>query len=134
MKNIQKLEIGSGIATLIASSIYICISILPNIDLRNEGQTYTELFSKIFLLIIFPSLLTAIGSYIHSIKQSKTGLIALLLGGSFLILFFGLFFMLAKFYYHGLSNGWFAIIPGVFATLTIYFALRSRKFFASQLT
>ena len=96
MKTIQKLEIYAGLATLITSLIYIYISILPNIDLRNEEQTATELFSKIFLLIIFPALLTAIGSYTPSVKQSKIGFVALLFGTSFLMLFFGLFFMLAE--------------------------------------
>ncbi len=127
-KTIQKLEIGAGLATLVASSIYFYKSVLPYMDsdIREQNSIVGPL--KIFLLIIFPALLTAVGSYIHAVKQSRFGLIMLLLGSSILTLFFGiLLFTFAIFYYYGWLGGLLAITPGVFAALTIYFALRSRK-------
>lgn len=130
MKTVQKLEILASAAILVASAIYICVSILPNVDLKNKELDSITFLFKVFLLIIFPSLLTAIGSYVHATKQSQVGFIAVLFGGIFLMLFFGLFFTLAVFYYHGWVNGWFAIIPIILVTITVILAFRSRKVFA----
>lgn len=129
MKTIQKLELCAGIATVISAAIYFYVSALPAINLRiKEENSITEVLSKGFLIIIFPALLTAVGSFVHTVKESRIGLVILLFGGSILTLFFGiLLFSFATFYYYGWLGGLLAITPGVFAALTIYFALQSKK-------
>ena len=130
MKNVQKFEICAGLTTLLAVLPYFYVFVALDIEIAQENQdSIAKILLQSFLLLILPALLTAIGAYFHAVKHSWAGLGLLVFGSAILILFFGiLLFTGATFYYYGWIGGLLAVTPGVFATLTIYFALRSRKF------
>jgi len=130
MKTVQKLEVGAGIITLIATLLFFFFAGFLKIIKESEYFNTTvkeELFWS-FLILIIPSLLITFGSYFHASKQSKLGFAALIIGGSILMLYFGvIFFSGGAFYYYGVVGGFLSVIPGIFAAMTIILALRSRK-------
>jgi hypothetical protein len=134
MKTIQKLEICAGIATVTTVLLFIFFAGLLDIIKKNQDLNEAikeELFWSVFILII-PAFLTAFGSYFHASKQSRLGLAGLFIGAGVLLLYFSvIFFSGGAFYYYGKIGGFLCIIPAVFAALTIYFALQSKKFSSS---
>jgi hypothetical protein len=124
MKAIQKLEIGFSLATFVASHAYLGFTSLRSID---WDDPVAELIMT-FLLITFPGLLLIVGAYSHASTQSLSGLIALLSGGSILIVIFGLSSIVLL---YGIVP--ITLLPPasvIFAALTIIFAFCSRKSFA----
>ena len=128
MKIVQKLELVAGAATLLTSILYFYFKVLPVVTLDKENDIDQKLFIKTALFLIVPGFLTAVGSYIHTVKQSQLGLVLLILGGGVLIIFFGLLLVtFATFYYYGWVGGLLAVTPGIFSATTIILAIRSRK-------
>ena len=78
------------------------------------------------LLYILPAWLVAVGSWIHSGTQRKSGFLILLVGGLVLVLELVPGF-LGTFYFHGLLVGLLTLTPGVMAAITIVAAWVSRN-------
>src|SRR5687768_5350072 len=118
MNNIQKLEIGAGIATLISISLYICYLFyyfgferLLNNPVRGNNP---DLVVIIFFIGWFLSLLVGFGAYFNATQRSELGGVAVCLGAVFIIIslvplsFFGLI-------YSGVLAGLLVITPAIFA-------------------
>jgi ATP/ADP translocase len=128
MKTVQKLEFSTGIATLIAAFIGFYKLVLPGLTDQNLGLNAGEVLSRIFLFLFLPSILTAMGAYIHAVKQFTFGLVFLYIGGGFLALFHGFLLITGvALYTSDRLNIILTLLPGFLAAITIFFALRSRK-------
>lgn len=128
MKTVQKLEILGGLATLVVSSLFYYRIVLSYINDDRGEQYYTPILVRVFLGILAPALLIAVGSLIHALARNRFGFILTLLGSFVLILFYGMMLLSrASFYYFGWIFGFVAVSPGVLAVLTVFFAFRSRK-------
>ena len=127
MKTIQKLEIGFGLATLVATLILLYLFASKAIS-DNHSDIIFESIISVVLLLILPAFLTGIGSIVHVVRQSRGGFITVLLGGTVLSLIFGLnFFSLAIFYFFGWVGGVIATTPALFALATVFAAMKSNK-------
>ena len=130
MKTIQKLEVGFGLATLVGTLIFFCVSVLRYTAGEKENYGLDDIYQSIFfeggLLFIVPGLMIGIGSVVHTVRQSSVGLIAVLLGGTVLVLIFG-FSFLGFAVFGGWLRAFTLSTPGLLAAFTMYFAYRSRN-------
>ena len=129
MKTVQKLEIVFGLATLVGTLTVFYIVILRFIVWKLEKDEWDEIYRALFFAVIFiiaPGLMVGIGSVAHSIRKSSIGLNAVKVGGSILILYFGLSF-LGFAVWTGWLGGFILSTPGLLAAITMYLAYRAGK-------
>ena len=129
MKTVQKWEIASGLAALIFAIVEFFVFLSIDIQHGSEPQELTEnhlLFR--FMYVILPVLLMAVGSFIHVFRKSYIGFITLLVFGTITLLSKAFMFLLINsFYDYGRLADIVVALSGVFAVLTVLFALLSRK-------
>ena len=125
MKTVQKLEIVFGLATLVGTLTYFCIMLWLIVGKRGNDDIYRQIFFLAILTIV-PGLMVGIGSVAHSIRKSSIGLNAVKVGGSILILYFGLSF-LGFAVWTGWLGGFILSTPGLLAAITMYLAYRAGK-------
>jgi hypothetical protein len=117
MKIIQRLEVGAGVATLIAallSFFLISIPLSRKIPQNDNGWFWS------FFFLIFPACLTAIGAYFHAFKRSNLALGAVLFLGSVMVFLHALAFLIGTSFNGYLFIG---VSPGILAVITMFFAL-----------
>jgi hypothetical protein len=134
MKTLQKLEICAGIATPIATLLYIYFGfvrfVLQATDFRwrlfGEGITSVEIGAGIlFAFILLFSLMVAVGAYYHA-QGSRMAIDALYIGGLVVIVFLGFwgFFVLI---WGGILYGLLAYSPVILSAITIILAQQSKE-------
>jgi Na+-driven multidrug efflux pump len=126
MKTVQKLEVCFGFAPLVATLI-VFISVLIT-ELTTNGRKFNSIYMEnlywTFSIIIAINLLLVFGAYFHAARRNKLGFTAVIIIGGILSIYFGvLFFSGGALYYYG-AGGFLFAVPGIFAVLTIVFALR----------
>jgi hypothetical protein len=101
-------------------------------DLGFEKYTLAELFADL-LMYIAPSLLVALGSYIHTAQEKTAGFVLTMIGGSILVLEFpflvlGAFGPYGGFFYSkGLAAALYTLTPSPLAALTMVAAFLVRR-------
>jgi hypothetical protein len=132
MKNVQKLEVFFGISTFVIALLNFLFFVIPSSTNVIDTSPEKYLF-WCFVFLFLPELLLAIGTYIHAVKQNIFGLGLLLIFGVLLILFYGMLLLTGIAFYgaKNFSSVLLGLLPSVFAALTIYFALQSKKFSSS---
>ena len=125
MKTIQRLEATSGIATLLSIFAYIYFIDYPQFHRIpvDESRAYNWLGAFIFL--IAPSMLIALGAYLHAAKQRTEGFLLVLIFGSILT-FLNAFATIIGTGYEG--RPFIGNLPGLFAFLTVILALCNTLF------
>lgn len=122
MRTIQKLELFAGIATFVAMIMFIYFVDVPLS--RKIAEQYNDLsgyhWMQTFLLLILPSLVVAISSYAHALKNNKVALSLILLIGGILSFLYGIGFLTGAAFEGHILIG---VSPGLFAFATIVFAL-----------
>ena len=128
MKNIQKSEFAFGIASLVTALINFLINFVPTLKNATEIES-REILIWSLLFLIFPTLMTAVGSYFHATRQSSLGLILVFVFGGSLALFYGGLLLTGIAFYGAKNIGavFFGLLPGFFAAATVFYALRQDK-------
>lgn len=131
MKNVQKLEIGFGLATLVTTWIFVFLFVFPVIvrELKDSNWNEAAWHSvSVFLFLLLPPLITSIGAVTHAIRQTRARFLLIFLGVAVLIFQFGIGFLTGVvFYFFGWVGGFFASMPGFLALATILAAWRTHK-------
>ncbi len=131
MKTVQKLEIAFGLATLLASVVIFIFSAMPAIKLEAMNGRWDIVYEHIFSTILFgliPALLIGIGSFFHAVYRRGIWFGCVLVGGTALILIFGMNLLsLAAVYFYGTVGGLLVSTPGLLAAVTVFLSFRSRK-------
>ncbi len=125
MKTVQKLEVFFGIFTLLAAIMLFYREGLSTLTDTNININRGELLMRMGLFLFLPAILTAMGAYIHAVKQFTFGLVFLFIGGGFLVASTGLLFLVA-FYASDMTTVIIRLLPGFLAATTIVFAIRTR--------
>ena len=122
MKIVQKLEFSAGIATFIATLLYIYFVDLP--ASKGVAELYHEPFSynwtRGFLVLIVPSLLVAVSSYFHAFNNNYIGLAVIILLSGLITASHLLSFLLGSAFEGHLLIG---NLRAIFAFLTIILAV-----------
>ena len=126
MKNIQKLEIYSAIAMLVATLIHFFWFVFSL-----EGRSGNEFIGMLIvglLFLLYPSFVIFVGTYLHIAKQSGIGFGILLVFGSIFICLYGYLFLVGLLWRTQLTPSSFIwlimwILPSFFVFTTMLFAL-----------
>jgi hypothetical protein len=124
MRTIQKLEVISGFATLIATIMYIVYIYMPFMKKMAESNNDSDIYhwSGAFFILILPSFLILVSSYFHAFKQSYIA-----------ILHFFSYLLGSAFEGHvliGVSRGFFAFTTIVLAFFNLILTLSKSKEFS----
>ena len=128
---IQGLELGAGIACVIAVLMFIYFVDIPQskgiAKLYNDSSGYHWITA--FLFFILPSLLIAVSSYFHAIKRNNIGLAVIIILGGILSFLNAIGFLIGSAFE---GHVWIGISPGFFAFMTIVFALINTVLFSTK--
>lgn len=116
----QKIQIGLGVITSLTTLIFLCCFagfFLSRNPIPSDAESMTVF---LFVAWLF-SLMIAIGSYFNTVKQSKIGLIALLIGAIFIAVTLG-FWSFILLMWTGIF-GLFPLVPTILSVLTAFSAL-----------
>jgi hypothetical protein len=131
MTFVRKLELISGTATgLLGAAVTLNMLRTDYETMRRLSEEF-PLFQELLvglLLFLFPSLLVAVGSFLHAMKQQSRGRAMLLVGGSFISITFVL--LLSQVAYYTRSQGFrlhFLLAVMAVAAITASLLVRGRK-------
>ncbi len=116
----RKVELTSGILTGVLAVVVIAALTQPS-DVSG--------FLRLLPFYLVPSMLVAIGAYIHAVRRKNSGLVTLLIGGSLLTVMIPLLTLGGVFYFYGFFGGFLSLAPSGTAILTMIAAsyVRSRN-------
>ncbi|MCC7308845.1 MAG: hypothetical protein IT173_14875 [Acidobacteria bacterium] len=129
MKTIQRLEIGAGLATFVATLLISFLLFFPALRLEIEDRQWDVVLRYLisgFVFCVLPACLIGFGSISHALRQNRNGVLAVLLGGVVLIPSFCLGFLGAA-VYRGWLRSLFMTLPVFLAAFTILLAFGSRS-------
>jgi hypothetical protein len=110
----RKVELTSGIVTGVLALVVVGAVAQP-------GSVLDFLSFLPFYLV--PSLLVAVGSYVHAIRRKTLGLVILLIGGLILTVMILLLTFGGVFYFHGFWGGLLSLAPSATAIVTLITSL-----------
>ncbi|HEU5237454.1 MAG TPA: hypothetical protein VFU37_09955 [Pyrinomonadaceae bacterium] len=118
MTFVRKLEVSGGIATLVLG---LAAPFSRNSFPDRVGDSWTSAGFLLDLLVLFviPGLLVAFGSFVHSVRRKKWGLVLLLIGGAFLTLMMFIHAFGGTFYVWGLWSAVLIVLQALTAILTV---------------
>jgi hypothetical protein len=125
MRTIQKLELSSSIAALLAGVLQIAFFVFTSEQSEDNSATIITIYGIIYLL--FPLMIIGASTYFHAVKQSMIGFGILLVLGSVFVCFFGVLFLFGLLFGGGVKNYVISMLisalPSFFIFFTMLFAI-----------